>query len=169
MKQPFSAHLLALCLALPLPVMAAEEEEPGTVSIQRLTMPTALSIARAAIDACTEKGIQIGVTVVDRNGIVQVALRDTIAAQITLPISKAKAYTAANFNATTSSLQDRADSPVGRFPGFVMSAGGLPIQVGGALLGAVGVSGAPSGMTDEACAQAGIDAVLVDLEMAAEE
>ena len=46
-----------------------------------------------------------------------------------------------------------------------MSAGGLPIQVGGALVGAVGVSGAPSGITDEECAQAGIDAVLDDLEM----
>jgi uncharacterized protein GlcG (DUF336 family) len=34
------------------------------------------------------------------------------------------------------------------------------------LLGAVGVSGAPSGETDEACAQAGIDRVQDDLEMA---
>jgi uncharacterized protein GlcG (DUF336 family) len=46
-----------------------------------------------------------------------------------------------------------------------MSAGGLPIQVGGSLLGGVGVSGAPSGETDQACAQAGVDAVAVDLEM----
>ena len=47
-----------------------------------------------------------------------------------------------------------------------MAAGGLPIEVGGALVGAVGVSGAPSGVTDEECAQAGVDAVLDDLEMA---
>ena len=47
-----------------------------------------------------------------------------------------------------------------------MSAGGLPIQVGGSLLGGVGVSGAPSGETDEMCAQAGINAVQDDLEMA---
>jgi uncharacterized protein GlcG (DUF336 family) len=46
-----------------------------------------------------------------------------------------------------------------------MSAGGVPIQVGGALLGGVGVSGAPSGETDQACAQAGVEAVQVDLEM----
>jgi uncharacterized protein GlcG (DUF336 family) len=46
-----------------------------------------------------------------------------------------------------------------------MSAGGLPIQAGGQLLGGVGVSGAPSGKTDEQCAQAGIDLVLDDLEM----
>jgi uncharacterized protein GlcG (DUF336 family) len=46
-----------------------------------------------------------------------------------------------------------------------MSTGGLPIQVAGTMLGAVGVSGAPSGETDAECAQAGIDAVLIDLEM----
>ena len=50
-------------------------------------------------------------------------------------------------------------------PGIIMSAGGVPIQVGGSLVGAVGVSGAPSGETDEQCAQAGVDAVLDDLEM----
>lgn len=142
------------------------QEEPGMVSTKRLTTSTALTIAQAAIAACTKQGIQIGVTVVDREGIVQVTLRDTIAAQITVPISQGKAYTAANFNSATSAMGDRASSPIGRVPGIIMSAGGLPIQVGGALVGAVGVSGAPSGETDEQCAQAGIDAVLDDLEMA---
>ena len=42
----------------------------------------------------------------------------------------------------------------------------MPIQVGGALLGGVGVSGAPSGDTDQECAQKGVDAVQTDLEMA---
>ena len=141
------------------------QEEVGLVSTKRLNLPTALKIAQAAIAECTKLGIQIGVTVVDREGIVQVALRDTIAAQITVPISKGIAYTAANFNSATSAMGDRANSPIGRVPGIIMSAGGLPIQVGGALVGAVGVSGAPSGVTDEQCAQAGINAVLDDLEM----
>ena len=145
---------------------ALAQEEPGLVVTKRLTMNTALMIAQAAIAECTKKGIQIGVTVVDREGIVQVALRDTIAAQITVPISRAKAYTAANFNSVTSTMAARSNTPVGRAPGILMSAGGLPIQVGGALVGAVGVSGAPSGITDEECAQAGIDAVIDDLEMA---
>ena len=141
------------------------DEEAGMVSTKRLTLPTALMIAQGAIKECTKLGIQIGVTVVDREGIVQVALRDTIAAQITIPISKGKAYTAANFNSATSAMSDRAGTPIGRVPGIIMSAGGLPIQIGGALVGAVGVSGAPSGETDEQCAKAGIDTVLDDLEM----
>ncbi len=33
------------------------------------------------------------------------------------------------------------------------------------MLGGVGVSGAPAGETDEECAQAGVDAVIDDLEM----
>lgn len=144
----------------------AQQEEVGMVSTKRITLATAIQIAQAAVAECTGRGIQIGVTVVDREGIVQVTLRDTIAAQITVPISERKAFTAANFNAATSALGDRADTPIGRVPGLLMAAGGLPIEVGGSLVGAVGVSGAPSGITDEECAQAGIDAVLDDLEMA---
>ena len=44
-------------------------------------------------------------------------------------------------------------------PGAVIIGGGLTVEAGGALLGAVGVSGAPGGDADEACAKAGIDAV----------
>jgi len=155
--------LLSLFMGLSTPVIS--DDELLMVKTNRLTLSTAIQIAQAAVAECTKQGIQIGVTVVDREGIVQVTLRDTIAAQITVPISKGKAYTAANFNAATSALGDRANGPIGRAPGIIMSAGGLPIQAGGSLLGAVGVSGAPSGETDEVCAQAGIDAVIDDIEM----
>jgi uncharacterized protein GlcG (DUF336 family) len=141
------------------------EDDVSLVTTKRMTLPTALKVAQAAIDHCTKLGIQIGVTVVDREGIVQVTLRDTIAAQITVPISHRKAYTAANFNSATSALGERANSPVGRAPMILMSAGAVPIVVSGALVGAVGVSGAPAGETDEECAKAGVDAVLDDLEM----
>ena len=140
-------------------------DEGLMVSTKNLSLASATKIAQAAIVECTKKGIQIGVTVVDRQGIVQVTLRDSIAAQITVPISKGKAYTAVNFNAKTSALSERASTPIGRVPGIIMSAGGVPVQVGGALVGGVGVSGAPSGETDELCAQAGVDAVIDDLEM----
>ena len=128
-------------------------------------MDTALAVARGAVDACRKQGIQVGVTVVDRDGTVQAVLRDTVAPPITLPISRQKAYTAVNFSVPTSQLDARADTPIGRLDGLVMSAGGVPIQAGGQMLGGVGVSGAPAGETDEACAQAGVDAVIDDLEM----
>ncbi|MGD8276350.1 MAG: hypothetical protein PVJ30_10350, partial [Thiohalocapsa sp.] len=44
-------------------------EDPMTVSVKRLSLDTAQKIAQATVDACREKGIQIGVTVVDRDGV----------------------------------------------------------------------------------------------------
>jgi uncharacterized protein GlcG (DUF336 family) len=159
-KQLISA---LLCIPLAAPALA---EEDLSVSVKRLTLDAATKVAQGAIAACREKGIQIGVTVVDRNGIPQVTLRDTLAPQITLPISEGKAKASANFMAATKALADRANTPIGRAPGLVMSTGGLTIEAAGSFYGAVGVSGAPSGETDEECAQAGIETILDDLEMA---
>ena len=140
-------------------------EEPLAVDIKRLSLDTALSIGRAAISECRSRGIQISVIVIDRGGHTQVALRDTVATDLTLRIAPQKAYAALSFNAPTSELSARANSPLGKLDGLVMAAGGLPIQAGGEIYGAVGVSGAPSGTVDEACAAAGIKAVIDDLEM----
>lgn len=161
MKKILFAGMIA---AVGAPAMA-DDDETMVVQLNRMTLETATAIAQGAIEACREKGVQIGVTVVDRDGIVQVALRDTIAPRITLPISEGKAYAAVQFNVSTSELSGRAGTPIGRVPGLVMSTGGLPLQVGGALLGGVGVSGGPSGETDAECAQAGLKAVQTDLEM----
>ena len=162
MTKPLIAALTALALAAP-----ALAEDPMVVQVKRLSLDTAVKIAQATIEACREKGIQIAVTVVDRDGTVQVTLRDTIAAPITVPISEMKAKTAVNFNAATSTMAARADTPIGRIDGLVMSAGGVPILVGGsALVAGVGVSGAPAGETDEECALAGVAKVQEDLDMA---
>ncbi len=156
---------LAAALALAFTMSPAMAEEEMVVNIKRLSMETTQAMAMAAVEACRKEGINVGVTVVDRNGIPQVMLRDTLAAHLTIEISKRKAYTAANFNAATSTLEDRADTAVGRFDDLLMSTGGVPINVGGFIYGGIGVSGAPSGETDEMCAQAGLDAVAEDLEM----
>ena len=142
-------------------------DQPLTVNIKRLSMETALRIAQAAIAQCRKEGVQIAVTVVDRGGHEQVVLRDVLAMDITLPISKQKAHTAMAFNTPLSQLESRFTKPfmVAKLDGLIVSAGGLPINIGGNILGGVGVSGAPSGLTDEKCAKAGIDAVAADLEM----
>jgi uncharacterized protein GlcG (DUF336 family) len=159
-------HLIAALAAASLSAPALADD-PMVVQVKRLSMDTAVKIAQATIDACREKGIQIAATVVDREGTVQVTLRDTIAAPITVPISEMKAKTAVNFNAATSALSARADTPIGRIDGLVMSAGGVPVLVGGsALVAGVGVSGAPAGETDEECALAGVAKVQEDLDMA---
>jgi uncharacterized protein GlcG (DUF336 family) len=156
--------LFAAFATVCLPALA---DEPMVIEVKRLSLDTALKIAQGSIAACREKGIQIGVTVVDRDGTVQVALRDSIAAPITVAISEQKARTAVNFNAPTSAMKGRAETPIGRIDGLVMSAGGVPVLVGGsALAGGVGVSGAPAGETDEECALAGVRRVQDDLDLA---
>lgn len=142
-------------------------EETLTVSTKRLKMEVALRIAQAAIAQCRKEGVQIAVTVVDRAGHAQVVLRDVLAMDITLPISKQKAHTAVAFNAALSTMEDRFTKPfqVPKIEGLVMSAGGIPINIGGSILGGIGVSGAPSGEVDEKCANAGLNAVREDLEM----
>lgn len=47
---------------------------------------------------------------------------------------------------------------------IVPAQGGLPIKLGNETIGAVGVSGAPGGDKDEACAQAGIAKVANELK-----
>jgi len=162
-KMGVSAGLLGLSGIAP-----ATEEQPVLVNIPRMSLDTALTAARASIDACRKQGVQVAVTIVDRGGHPQVVLRDVLAMDLTLPVSRDKAWTALSFNTPTSQLGGRFASPVSvaKTPGLVFSAGGLPIQAGGAILGGIGVSGAPSGETDEKCARAGLEAIQDDLEMA---
>jgi len=165
-----SAAFLAAIASFNGPASATEvgAEQPVMVTIKRMSLETALAIAKATIAQCRKEGVQVAVTVVDRGGHPQAILRDVLAPDITLTISKQKAYTAMAFNSATSALEGRVTAPYAfaKVDGLVMSAGGLPISAGGSLVGGVGVSGAPSGKLDESCAQAGIDAVRADLEMA---
>lgn len=155
------------CTALlAFPAIAAEM--PVIVKIPRLTVEASGKIAHAAMDSCRKQGIQIGVTVVDRSGDAMVVMRDTLASPVTLEISRQKAYTAVNFNAATSTMENRFTQPfsVGKVDGLVFSAGGVPIEAAGNIIGAVGISGAATGEQDEACARAGIQAIQFELETA---
>ncbi len=145
---------------------AFAEDEQLTYTIKRLSGDAALKVAQAAMLECRKQGYQVTATVVDKNGIIQAVARDTLAPPVSIGISKDKAYTAVNFSADTSAMAERANTPVGSIDGVLMSAGGVNVNVGGTIYGAVGVSGAPSGETDENCAKAGIAAIAEELEMA---
>ncbi|OFZ66377.1 MAG: adenosylcobalamin biosynthesis, GlcG-related protein [Betaproteobacteria bacterium RBG_16_56_24] len=162
------AVMSVLSVAVSNSVFAASgTKQPLTVNIKRLSLDTALRIGNAAIDKCRKEGVQITVTVVDRGGDVQVVLRDTLAMDISVSISLKKAYTAMAFNSPTSAMEDRFKGAysVPKIDELLISAGGIPINIGGNIMGGIGVSGAPSGATDEACAKAGLAAVQDDLEM----
>jgi len=165
-----SIKLLAVATILAIStsaIAASGSDYPLTVNIKRLSLDTAMRIGQAAIEKCRKEGVQVAVTVMDRGGNVQVLLRDTLAMDVTISVSKKKAYTAMEFNSATSAMEDRFKGAynVPKIDELLVSAGGIPINIAGNIMGGIGVSGAPSGATDEACAQAGLAAVQDDLEM----
>jgi uncharacterized protein GlcG (DUF336 family) len=143
------------------------DEKPVFHNIKRLSLDSALTMAKAAIDQCRKEGTQIAVTVLDRGGHAQAVLRDVFASDITLTISHQKAYTAMMFNSPTVDIEGRFKGAyeVPKVDGILVQQGGLPILAGGTSFGGIGVSGSPDSKTDEICAQAGIDAIIDDLEM----
>ena len=106
---------------------------------------------------------------VDRTGLPQVFLRDRFAGAHTFQVALDKAWTAASFRIPTTELARETEagksmSGIRAQPRVAAIGGGLPIQAAGATLGAIGVSGAPGGDADDACAAAGIKAIADALE-----
>jgi uncharacterized protein GlcG (DUF336 family) len=158
---------LALLLSL---VVAGAHAADATFSVKVLTPETALKAAQAALKSCRDRGFQATVAVVDRMGVVQVLLRDRFAGPHTTDMATAKAYTAASFRTNTSELAEATQpgkpaSGIRNRPGIAAVGGGMMIEAGGSLLGAIGVSGAPGGREDDACAAAGIAAIREDIEL----
>lgn len=138
--------------------------QDATVSYKSLSPEIALESARAALAECRTRGYQVAVAVVDRSGVTQVMLRDRFAGAHTPATATGKAWTAASFKTSTSDLQSMSlpgmpQAGIRNLPGTVIIGGGVAVEAGGGLVGAIGVSGAPGGEADEACAKAGIDAI----------
>ena len=160
-----AAGVLSASLLAAGPVSAQD----GTFTVKSLTPETALSAARAAIEHCRAQGFQVAVAVVDRSGVLQALLRDRYAGAHTVEVATDKAWTAASFKIPTSSLaaETQAGKPMSGLravPRVMAAGGGQVIEAAGSLLGAIGVSGAPGGDADEACADAGVKAIADTIE-----
>ena len=165
MTLPARAAALAAVLA---PFLAAAAE-PATYTVRQLTTESALKAAQAALASRRASGYQVSVAVVDRQGLLQAQLRDRFAGPHTIEVSLDKAWTAASTRTSTAEVQriTRPGEPLAALrnvPRITALGGGIPIEAAGSLLGAIGVSGAPGGEADEACAKAGIAAIAEDLE-----
>lgn len=147
----------------------AAHAQQGTFTTKSMTPETALGAARAALEHCRKAGYQVAVAVVDRSGVPQVLLRDRFAGTHTVKVAIDKAWTAASFKIPTTTLAREtqggmAMSGLRSQPRVLAVGGGLPIEAGGSLFGAIGVSGAPGGDADDACATAGIKAIADAIE-----
>ena len=155
---------LVSALAVALFLVAPVRAQDALVTYKSLSPELALELARAALGECRKRGYQAAVAVVDRFGVTQVMLRDRFAGAHTPPTAAGKAWTAASFRTNTTDLvastqPGMPQAALRNLPGAVILGGGLIIEAGGSLVGAVGVSGAPGGDADDACAKAGIEAV----------
>ena len=142
----------------------------ATYTVRSLTPETALKATLVALEDCRKRGYQVAVAVVDRAGVAQTMLRDRFAGPHTVSTAINKGYTAISFRTDTLELEKltRSGMPsagIREIPNVVAVGGGVLIQAAGTTVGAIGVSGAPGGDADEACARAGIAAIRDDIEL----
>ncbi|TKB63169.1 MAG: heme-binding protein [Nitrospira sp.] len=154
---------MVLCLAgLPTPQSTSADELPKE---SVLPLGTATKAIQAALDACKKDGYRVSVSIVDRAGVLRAMGRADGAGSHTVDSSRKKAYTAASLRRPTSELADL----IMKIPTLqalrdmngeiLILGGGLPIEINGEVIGAIGVGGAPGAHLDDTCAQEGLDAI----------
>ena len=154
------ARILTATAALALSSAAVGQQ--GLVTERSITMNAALELATTALERCRNDGFKVTITVLNRHARVLVTLSDDGVNPHTIENSTRKAYTAFT---TRGSTADMGKRPQVALQGFLQLEnittleGGLPIWAGKELVGAIGISGAPGGDKDAACAQAGLDRI----------
>lgn len=162
-KIMITRNLLAVLAFSALTSIPVRAQEP-LVTYKSLSPELALDLARSALADCQRRGYQVAVAVVDRFGVTQVMLRDRFAGPHTPATASGKAWTAASFRTNTTELHaisqpGMMQAGMRNLPGVVIIGGGMIVESSGSLVGAIGVSGAPGGDADDACAKAGIEAI----------
>ena len=153
---------LSFAVVLSMPTPGSADELPKE-SVLPLSMAT--KALHAALEACKKDGYRVSVSLVDRAGILRAMGRADGAGSHTVESSRKKAYTASSLRRSTTELAEL----IGKVPTLqalrdmnpeiLILGGGLPIEISGDVVGAIGVGGAPGAHLDDACAQAGLDAI----------
>jgi uncharacterized protein GlcG (DUF336 family) len=153
---------ISLAAVLLTPVAAFAQDLP---TAPYLPLSMAIQAAQVAVDACAAEGYNVSVAIVARSGVTTAILRADNAGPHTVGSSNGKAFTSASMGRDTAGLagfiggNPENDGLRDMDNRLVIQAGGLPIRIGSALVGGIGVGGAPSGAIDETCARAGLDAI----------
>ena len=153
---------LVFATALLAPLAATAQELP---TAPYLPLDIAAKAADAALKACAAEGHNVSVAIVARDGATKVLLKADNSGPHTGASATGKAFTAAAMGRDTAGLAEFiAGKPANEGlrdmdARMVIQAGGLPIKFGKALVGGIGVGGAPSGDIDANCATAGLKAI----------
>jgi uncharacterized protein GlcG (DUF336 family) len=160
--------IVSLAVSVAIALALASPTDAQLLNHKDLSLATALAIATTASETCKGQGYRVTVAVVGRTGEIITHLRGDDASPHTLENSLRKAYTARTFRTSSAEFGQRVkENPTSGalwITNISGSAGALPIKIGEDVIGAVGVSGAPGGDKDEACAKAGLDKVADQLK-----
>ena len=161
-------NLAGISLASAVVVGTIATADAQLVTQKALSLNMAVTIAQTAIATCKSQGYNVSAHVVGRNGEVLVSMRGDGTAPHTMENSMKKAYTARTLRMPSGQFANnvKGNPTAGQLflTNFVPAQGALPIMVGEDVIGAIGISGAPGGDKDEACAKTGIDKVAADLK-----
>ena len=154
--------LIVGALSAAMPQIGSAEDLP-----REATLPLSLAnkAMQAAVEACKKDGYRVSVSVVDPGGVLRVMGRADGAGPHTVDSSRKKAYTAVSIRRPTSELADlivkvpTLEALRDMNSEILILGGGLPIEIGGDVVGGIGVGGAPGTHLDDACAQRGLDAI----------
>ena len=138
------------------------------VTTKHLSLPIAATIATTAMETCKTQGYNVSVHIIGDMGEVLVALRGDNTGPHTMENSMRKALTSRGTRLPSGEFAENVSKTPNagalRLGNMIPARGALPIKAGEETIGAVGVSGAPGGDKDEACAKAGIDKVADQLK-----
>ena len=140
---------------------ATQAQAQVLISPRTISLDAAHQAAKATLDACRKNGFHVTVIVLDRNGRARVTLHDDNANPHTVENARRKAYTSLTFRVNTMEYGKRftGENRPPMLEGITTAAGGMVIKAGNDVVGSIGVSGAPGGDKDQACAEVGLPTI----------
>jgi len=150
--------------------LGASANAQGLITTQKISAALANELVGESVADCAKKGYKVVAVVVDLDGVRQALLRGDGAPIHSMDNAYYKAYTIASLGLarkeeTTKQIQDRMAKaapttvPQTPLPNVTYAQGAIAIMSGGTTIGGLGVSGAPGGQFDEACARTALDKV----------
>ena len=155
---------MMLSIAIMLSAISLTSDPAPRIERGDISLAAANNLAAAAIASCRSIGREAVVAVVDRGGnLVALQRGDDVGPHNTVAAQR-KAFTALSTKTGTTVLAERAASdPASRnlatLPELLLLGGGMPLNVDGETIGAIGVAGAGGAVNDDRCALAAIESV----------
>jgi glc operon protein GlcG len=155
---------VALCAAAFATQAVAQAPAPAPLPVygETVNLERAKKAAGAAMEFAAKNGWAMAITVVGPSGDLVYFQKMDNTQFASIAIAQHKARAAATFRRPTKVFEDRIATPAGvpalTLDGVIASEGGIPLVVGGKIVGALGCSGG-TGQQDGQTCQAGVDAM----------